>query len=429
MKTALYLTVTIVVTSFVLTACQLVSEKSAPMVSQKIATTKAKANSQAANQLPSRQQPPGQQPSSQLLPNPVPAHSVTIICPENGDSTRVPKPLRGRFYRPLVVGHRGAPAYVPEETERSYRLALELGADYIEPDLEMSKDGILIVRHENNLSDTTNADQVYPNLITEKVVDGVKEKGVFSEDLTLAQIKKLKAKERLSYRSHKDDGKYDILTFEEYLQIAKDEQAKRRHPIGLIPEIKHSTYFHKLGFDPERELVRLLNKYGYNKYKAPVIIQSMEISNLKRLRKMVKVELMQLLDDPTLQPADVAAAGGKLTYGDMATAKGLRKIARYADWVSPDKSYIIPLNEKSKSLPKPTSFVHDAHLVGLNVMPWTFRADDADVRKFYGGSEDAEFNQFFALGIDGLFTDFPDLAAKFRARYLAQCNGVTVTGP
>ena len=395
---------------FNLTACQMVSHQSqkTSVVAATTATTPTTGAPATAKSAPA-----------------APQSAKSISCPENGDSVRVPKPLRGGFYRPLIVGHRGAPGYVPEETERSYRLALQLGADYIEPDLVMSKDGVLIVRHENDLSDTTNADEVYPNLIAEKVVDGVKEKGVFSEDLTLAQIKKLKAKERLPYRSHKDDGKYDVLTFEEYLQIAKDEGEKRGRPIGLIPEIKHSTYFHKLGFDPERQLVRLLNKYGYNKYKSPVIIQSMEISNLKRLRGMVRVELMQLLDEPNLQPADVVAAHGKLTYKEMATPKGLRRIARYADWISPDKSYIIPLNENSKTMPKPTSFVHDAHVAGLNVMPWTFRADDVDVRKFYSGDEDAEYNQFFSLGIDGLFTDFPDLAAKFRERYLAKCNGVS----
>ncbi len=395
-----------------LTSCQtaLIHPSNAQMPAKKPATVTSESN------WPENSQPVATVPTVTKIQTQAAKKSsrLKIRCPQEGDTLLAPKPLRGRFYRPLIVGHQGAPGYAPEETAKSYRLALQMGADYIEPDLVMSKDGVLIVRHENNLSETTNASQVYPNLIKTKIIDGVTETGVFSEDLTLTQIKKLRC----------NKGPYHVLTFEDYLRLAREESRKLHRPVGLIPEIKDSTYFHKLGFDPEMALVRLLNEYHYNNYFAPVIIQSTEVSDLKRLHNMVRDQLMQILGPPNESPADVVANGGTLTYGEMATPKGLRSIAQYAAWVAPEKNYIIPLTLKSKTIPPATNFVYEAHIAGLEVMPWTFRANDALVRKFYGGKEDNEYNRFFALGIDGLFTDYPDLAVKFRARYLAKCNDV-----
>ncbi|PIS11516.1 MAG: hypothetical protein COT73_03515 [Bdellovibrio sp. CG10_big_fil_rev_8_21_14_0_10_47_8] len=224
--------------------------------------------------------------------------------------------LRGHFTRPLIVGHRGAPGHGPEHTLRSYNLALDFGADFIEPDLVFSKDGVLVIRHENEISQTTNVTELFPQRKTVKTVDGQKMEGWFTEDFTVKELKTLRTKERLNFRSHEKDNLDSIITFEEYLQFVRQQEKLRHRQIGIIPEIKHSSYFHQLGFDPERAVVRLLKKYHFNNKTQPVIIQSFETSNLERLRKMTPVELMQLIDDSTAET--------------MTSQEGLQKIAQYA---------------------------------------------------------------------------------------------------
>ncbi len=309
-------------------------------------------------------------------------------------------PLRGPFERPLIIGHRGAPGYVPEHTIRSYTLALDGGADYIEPDVVFSQDGTLVIRHENEISQTTNAAQIYPDRKATKMIDGQKITGWFSEDFTLAELKKLRVKERLDFRSHKEDGLYQIVTFEEYLQFVRTQEKIRGRRIGIVPEIKHSTYFHQLGFDPEARLVELLMKYNFNDKHQPVIIQSFEVENLKRLREMTPVELMQLVDDPP---------------GTMTSAAGLKEISHYADWVSPEKSSIYPRDREGR-IHAASPLVREAHAVGLKVIPYTFRKEPAYLPTSM--TPEQEYAAYFAAGIDGLFTDFSDLAVKARQDFL-----------
>jgi glycerophosphoryl diester phosphodiesterase len=288
--------------------------------------------------------------------------------------------------KPLIVGHRGASGYVPEHTLRSYELAIEMGADFIEPDLVMTKDRVLIVRHENEISETTDVATKFPKRKTKKSVDGKETEGWFSEDFTLAEIKQLKTKERLPTRSQELNGKFEIPTFEEVLTFAALQEKKRGRRIGIVPEIKHSTYFRERGLAMEEPLVNLLKKYDRLRNDGRTLVQSFEVENLKRLRRLTSIELVQLIDDPGLVPFDVRQMGGKKTYLQMVTADGFSEIKTYADWVSPHKSYLLN-----------TEFVKQAHAVGLKVMPYTFR-------------EEGDYAAYFELGIDGLFTDFPDRA-------------------
>ncbi len=325
--------------------------------------------------------------------------------------------FRGPFQHPHVVGHRGASGYAPEHTIRSYTLALDLGADYIEPDLVMSKDGALIIRHENEISLTTNVSTVakFKARKTKKVVDGENMTGWFTEDFTLEELKSLKAKERLPFRSHREDGLYQVVTFEEFLIFVRAEEKRRDRVIGIIPEIKHSTYFHKLGYDPEKLVVELLQKYEFDNLTAPVIIQSLEINNLKRLRKMTKVELVQLIDEPDLAPADAVEEHRPEHYRDMIKPEFLKSIAAYADWVSPDKTYIYP-RDKDGRISKASSFVNDAHAAGLKVLPWTFRVEPQFLPKNVDAKTEMRMN--FDAGVDAIFTDFSDVAVQVRREFL-----------
>lgn len=312
--------------------------------------------------------------------------------------------------KPLIVGHRGAPGHVPEHTLRSYSLAIELGADVVEPDLVMTKDNVLIARHENEISETTNVSEVFPSRKTVKVIDGEKKEGFFTEDFTLAEIKKLKAKERLASRSHAEDGLHQVPTLEEIIQLVQQQEKLLNKKIGLIPEIKHSTYFRGLHFDVEKSLVGMLKKHKLNTKDSFVMIQSFEVGNLKNLRKMTPVSLVQLIEDPNKKPYDVEKAGGSLTYMAMISDAGLADIKKYADWVSPHKGYIVQVDAKNQT--HASDLVARAHKAGLKVMPYTFRSDKEFLSPAYKGNPSLEYLQFFNLGVDGLFTDFSDDAVK-----------------
>lgn len=310
--------------------------------------------------------------------------------------------------RPIVVGHRGAPGYAPEHTLKSYAIALDMGADFIEPDLVLTKDGVLIARHENEISQTTDVEKKYPARKNTKVVDGQTVSGWFTEDFTLAEIKNLRANERLGFRSHKDDGLYEVLTFEEILVFVKLEERKRKRPIGIAPELKHSTYFRSIGKPLEEPFVRLLKKY---KMSGPnVLVQSFEVENLKMLRSKLSVGIVQLLDEPYLKPQGSLNAS---TYGEMASAQGLKIISEYADWVSPAKNYIVKINEAGE-IHGISNFIKDAHEVGLKVLPYTFRSDEIFLAKAYKGQPALEYELFFGLGVDGVFSDFSDHAVRAR---------------
>jgi glycerophosphoryl diester phosphodiesterase len=325
--------------------------------------------------------------------------------------------------QPLVIGHRGASGYRPEHTLASYALAARMGADYIEPDLVSTKDGVLVARHEPNIKDTTDVAEhpEFADRRTTKIIDGGAQEGWFTEDFTLRELKTLRAKERLPDvrpQNTQYDGRFEIPTFREVLDLRARLSRKLHRPLGIYPETKHPTYFRSLGLPIEPGLVRLLNRYGLNRRGAPVFVQSFEQDNLRALDPWLRVPLVQLLDEPQLH---IAGDPSKPTYAELATPEGLRGIAGYADGVGPWKNYIVPRNDDGSS-GTPTSFVRDAHAAGLQVHPYTFRRENQFLPLELRSSTDpnepgdlkAEILQFFALGVDGVFTDNPDIgvAAK-----------------
>jgi len=326
-----------------------------------------------------------------------------------------------------IFGHRGASALRPEHTLASYAVAIAAGADFIEPDLVISKDNVLIVRHENNIAATTDVAR-YPEFAsrkTEKIVDGKKELGWFVEDFTLAELKTLRAVERLpDLRPHNAafDGQFDLVTWPEMIDFVAAEASARGRPIGLVPELKHSTYFRAIGMPIEDAFLATLD-HEYTR-RCPLVIQSFEIANLKYIRsklgRRANLRLMQLIDgtDDALRPADVVKAGGALTYTAMMRPAGLAEIATYADILAPDTRSIIPLGPDQK-LVRPAPVTADAHKAGLQVIPYTFRPENiflaADFRNADGSAARnptgsiAEIRTYLAAGIDGFFTDDPAL--------------------
>jgi glycerophosphoryl diester phosphodiesterase len=335
--------------------------------------------------------------------------------------------------RPIVIAHRGASGYRPEHTLESYRLAIELGADYVEPDLVSTKDGVLVCRHENEIGGTTDV-AAHPELAarrTAKPIDGVSVEGWFTEDFTLAELRTLRARERLPQlrpRNTEFDGRFQIPTFDEVIALVQRESAARGRTIGIYPETKHPSWFQSLGLGLEEPLLRALRRAGWTEAGAPVFIQSFETGNLRMLRGMTRVRLVQLIES-TGGPFDLTRGGDARTYADLTTPAGLAQIATYADAVGPHKDLVIPRDEGGR-LRAPSSLVAEAHAAGLAVHPWTFRsenyflpadfhaADPADPA--FGathGDAEAELAAFFAAGVDGVFADFPDIALKVRTSF------------
>jgi glycerophosphoryl diester phosphodiesterase len=329
-------------------------------------------------------------------------------------------------HRVLIIGHRGSAGYRPEHTLAAYELGARMGADYIEPDLVTTKDHVLVARHEPNITDTTDvaSHPEFASRKTTKTIDGVTQTGWFTDDFTLAELKTLRAKERLPdvrQRNTLYDGRYQVPTFQEVIDLVKRLDRELHRDIGIYPETKHPTYFRAEGLPLEELLVQTLNRNGLNRRGAKVFVQSFEISNLKALIRVLRVPLVQLLDSPDIKPGDVLAAGGTTTYGDLATAAGLKGVAEYADGVGPFKDYIIPRDASGHSL-APTSFVADAHAAGLVVHPYTFRNENqflpledrrgTDPNAY--GNAFAEDQRFFAAGVDGIFTDNPDTGVAAR---------------
>lgn len=342
---------------------------------------------------------------------------------------------RPRPAKPLLMAHRGCSALRPEHTLASYAKAIADGADFIEPDLVSTKDGVLVARHENNIAETTDV-AARPEFTARralKVIDGEKLEGWFTEDFTLAELKTLRAKERLGAlrpESMGYDGQFQIVTFEEVIDFVAAEAAARGRTIGIIPEIKHSTYFNGIGL-PVEDMFLARVKASRVLATMPMIVQSFEIANLKRLRTMLagmaNVQLMQLIDDDAQRPADVAAVDGALTYGAMLTPAGLTEIALYADWVAPATRRIIPLGADGR-LAAPTSLVADAHKAGLLVGTWTFRPENTFLAGDFRDGGDArarnpegsvrEILRYLQTGLDGFFTDDPALG--YRALHVSR---------
>ncbi|WP_448663239.1 glycerophosphodiester phosphodiesterase [Sphingomonas sp. CJ20] len=323
----------------------------------------------------------------------------------------------------IVIAHRGASGWRPEHTLLSYALAIEQGADFIEPDLVQTKDGVLVARHENNIADTTDvaAHPEFADRRTTKTIDGQTMTGWFTEDFTLAELRTLRAKERLpKFRPGNTayDGQAPIPTLDEIIALAKKATAETGRTIGIYPETKHPSYFASIGLPLEARLVDTLKAAGWDRADAPVFIQSFEVDNLKQLRTMTRVRLIQLLASES-GPADHAAP----SYAAMVTPDGLRAIADYAYGIGPDTAMILPASGT------PTTLVADAHAAGLKLHPWTFRAENFFLLPPYRveggpavhGRLAEEIERFIALGVDGFFTDYPDIGVAARAA--AQAGG------
>ncbi|QYJ04255.1 glycerophosphodiester phosphodiesterase [Nocardioides panacisoli] len=329
---------------------------------------------------------------------------------------------------PLVIAHRGASGYRPEHTLAAYELAIEMGADHIEPDLVPTKDGVLVARHENEIGGTTDvADRPeFADRRTTKTIDGRSVTGWFTEDFTLAELKTLRAVERLPGvrpDSAAYDGRFQVPTFEEVLDLVQRVEAETGRVVGLAPETKHPTYFDRLGLSPEEPLVATLHAHGLRTKKDPVVLQSFEVTNLRELDRMTRLPIAQLLGSGA--PYDQVAAGTGLTYADMRTRAGLRAVSKYADWLAPEKSQVLPRTAHG-TVGEPSGLVADAHRAGLLVVVYTLRAENqfmpADYRSDGGPNEfgdlAAEITDLLDLGVDAVFSDHPDLAVAARDDWL-----------
>ncbi|MFC8763418.1 glycerophosphodiester phosphodiesterase [Streptomyces sp. NPDC057193] len=332
----------------------------------------------------------------------------------------------GRGYRslpvPTVIAHRGASGYRPEHTLGSYRLALDLGAHVIEQDLVPTKDGHLVCRHENDITGTTDvADHPeFASRKTTKTVDGTSFTGWFTEDFTLAELKTLRAKERIPGTRQENtlyDGRWTIPTFEEVLRWAEDEGRRRGREIWLHVETKHPTYFRSLGLGLEERLAKLLRRYGRHRANSPVFLQSFEPSSIQRLARLVDSPGVVLLSGATSRPWDFVQAGDPRTVADLVTPEGLRWIASYAKGIGPTLDLVIP-KDASGRLGDPTTLVRDAHAEGLILHPYTHRNENAFLPvDFRRGTDPAAYGDSFGAlkryldtGIDGIFSDNPDTA-------------------
>ena len=329
-----------------------------------------------------------------------------------------------RRVRPLadatVLGHRGASGYRPEHTLASYQLAITQCADYIEPDLVSTKDGVLVARHENEISGTTDVATraEFANRRTTKVIDGTELTGWFTEDFTLAELRTLRAKERIPEVRPGNtafDGLYQIPTFEEVVDLARNSRTCDGRPVGIAPETKHPTYFDSIGLSMEESVVAILEAGGFSGGDAPVRIQSFETTNLRELDTMTDLPLVQLVDCSGA-PFDLKTAGNGRTYADLVTARGLAQISEYADAVGLCKDIMIP-RRADGSLGRPTNVIANAHRNGLEVIGWTFRRENQYLPLEFRSSTDpkapgnmrAEVERFLRAGMDSVFTDNPDV--------------------
>jgi glycerophosphoryl diester phosphodiesterase len=340
---------------------------------------------------------------------------------------------------PIVIAHRGASGYVPEHTLAAYYIAVIQGADYVEPDLVITKDGVLVARHENEIGGTTNVGDIpkFASRRTTKTIDGEQITGWFTEDFTLDELKTLRAKERIPQQrpaNTRFDGMFEVPTFEEVLTMVESVNEQRRRLaqgterrslklLGIYPETKHPSYFQSIGLPLEEPLVRTLDRDGYRGPGDPVYIQSFEVANLRKLSKMTKVKLVQLIDGKG-KPWDFVVSNDPRTYADLVTPDGLKEIARYASGIGANKSRMIP--RVDDSLGTPSTLVRDAHEAGLLVHGWTFRAENAFLpRESRSGADrnangdlPGEIRKFLELGMDGFFTDQPDIGAKVRDEFV-----------
>ncbi|MFG3054156.1 glycerophosphodiester phosphodiesterase [Kitasatospora sp. NPDC048239] len=336
-----------------------------------------------------------------------------------------------RLPHPLIIGHRGAPGYRPEETLGSYELALELGADVIEPDLVPTKDGHLVIRHENNIAETTNvADHPeFAGRKATKTIDGVSLTGWFTEDFTLAELKTLRAKERLPLQRQRNtlyDGRWQILTFRELADFARKRSRSLGRDIWLYPETKHPSYFRSIGLPLEERLADELRRTGLAGKRGQAILQSFEPSSLQRLAKLVDNPRIQLLGNPDTRPYDFVLSGDKRTVADLVTPAGLRWIASFAHGIGPTTQLVAPVDATGK-LQQPTTLVRDAHAANLLLHPYTVRNENGFLPVDYRrGTDPNAYGDaigwacyLYELGVDGFFTDQTDTSVLARQDFWA----------
>ncbi|WP_043459985.1 glycerophosphodiester phosphodiesterase [Azohydromonas australica] len=365
-----------------------------------------------------------------------------LSVPATSAMASQPEPARSSPSRPLVIAHRGASGYLPEHTLAAYWMAIEMGADYIEPDLVSTRDGVLVARHENAIA-ILNADGSVREATTDvadrpefasrrrtKTIDGAALTGWFTEDFTLAELRTLRARERLPalrVANTRFDGMFRIPTLAEILTLVVEVNQRRRErangkawkPVGVYPETKHPSYFQGIGLALEEPLVRTLHRFGFNSRKDPVFIQSFETANLRKLAGMTRLPLVQLLNGSG-QPWDFTVSGDRRTYADLAKPAGLAEIAGYAQGIGANTGLMIPL--VAGRLGTPTTLVSDAHAAGLLVHGWTFRAENQFLPDdFDNGSDPAalgnlagQVKAFLDLGMDGFFTDHAFLGVQAR---------------
>ncbi len=328
---------------------------------------------------------------------------------------------------PLVIGHRGASGYRPEHTLASYELAARMGADFMEPDVVITRDGVLVCRHEPEIGGTTDVAEhrEFADRRTTKQLNGRAVTGWFADDFTLAELRTLRAVERLPHLRQENtlyDGRFTVPTLQEVFTLRRDLSRRLGRELGVYPETKHPTYFQDAGLPLEARLVGLLRRNGLNRPDAPIFVQSFETTNLRALRALgLRTRVVQLIGARGA-PHDLVTAGDPRTYADLTSPEGLREIARYSDGIGPDKGLVIPLDEDG-ALGRPTDLVDHAHAAGLVVHPYTFRAENtflpADLRR---GAVASDFGKaideqvaFLQVGIDGLFTDHADIGVIARS--------------
>jgi glycerophosphoryl diester phosphodiesterase len=359
------------------------------------------------------------------------ALTSVVACSNMGMSSPMGKNAGAKFPTldggmPLVIAHRGASGYLPEHTLAAYKKAIDMGADFIEPDLVVTKDGILVARHEPNITATTDVAS-HPEFAARKTtrkVDGIDETGWFVTDFTLVELKTLRAKQAMGERDQSFNGQFEVPTFQEILELLKAEKARTGRTVGVYPETKHPTYHVQAGLQIEPRLLAMLNQYGLNKKDSAVIIQSFEVNNLKELRKLTPVRLVQLIDGddvdsagkvtlaaPSERPYDFVINKDKRNFADMLTPEGLKEIKTYADGIGPWKPYLASgahtmgtdgkpkdlngdgkINDSDRVGLVATSVVKDAHAAGLFVHAFTFRDEPRRLYADYKGDPKADEN-------------------------------------
>lgn len=334
---------------------------------------------------------------------------------------------------PIIIAHRGAQHIFPEHTLEGYKKAIALGADFIEPDLVMTKDGVLVSRHEPYISATTDVKD-HPEFInrkTTKTVDGQQITDWFVSDFTLSELKTLRARQARPERDKSYDDQFEIPTFQEIIDLAKAHKTTSGNSVGIYPELKHPTFHKEIGVPMLNTFMKQLEASEFNSKEAPIFVQCFEVSTLQEIRRLSSVRSIQLIGASGISkegtlifthpdgsynaegaPYDFHINGNEHTFEWFATERGMQYVATYADGIGPWKGFIIPYTTKDDNSPNvlpATDFVTLAHKNGLEVHPYTFRDEDVQWQE---GSGKNEYDLFRAAGIDGLFTDNVEVALK-----------------